>query len=157
MKPVNIFLSLVLILMIAFGIFFYAGGTLQAQCATVSANTADYPEAFASIRNVIASDSAPQRFSGAIPDANGSYTLMDMNLTLTNRGIFDAEWLSITLNGTDGDIAVYSLTGQNSDIPARSSGTINLKLITEASAGAPRSISVQYYVFGISRSITVDL
>ena len=56
----------------------------------------------------------------------------------------------------EGDIAVYALTGEGSDIAARDSGTVNLKLITTAPADARRTIRVQYYVYGMKREITVE-
>ena len=156
MKPSTIILSLILIVIIAFGAFFYAGGTLQAELSCISANAGDHPEAFASIENVLSSNSAPQLFSTDPLGDAANYSLLDISIALTNRGIFDAEWLNIRLQGVTGDVAVYSLTGDGTDISARSNGTINLKLVTRAPIDSPRSVSIQYYVFGISRTITVD-
>ena len=156
MKPSTIILSLILIVIIAFGAFFYAGSTLQAEPSCISAGAGDHPEAFASIRNVLSSNSAPQLFSTDPLGDAANYSLLDISIALTNRGIFDAEWLNIRLQGVTGDVAVYSLTGDGSDIAARSNGTINLKLVTRAPIDSPRSVSIQYYVFGISRTITVD-
>ncbi len=87
MKGFTVFLSLILIAMIGFCVFFYVGGTLDVQMGSISANAAEYPDAFNSIRNVIASGSAPQIFSGDPLDDPKNYTLLDINLTLTNRGI----------------------------------------------------------------------
>ena len=56
-----------------------------------------------------------------------------------------------------GDIAVYSLTGDGSDVAARSAGQVNLKLITRAGQQAARSLSIQYYVYGISRTINIPI
>ncbi|MBQ3574459.1 MAG: hypothetical protein IJA26_02230 [Clostridia bacterium] len=156
LKPSTIILSLILIVIIAFGAFFYAGGTLQAQVSCISANAGDHPEAFVSIQNVLQSNSAPQLFSTDPLGDPANYSLLDISISLTNRGIFDAEWLNIQLAGITGDVAVYSLTGDGTDIGARSSGQVNLKLLTRASADSPRSVSIQYYVYGISRTITVD-
>lgn len=149
-------LALILIVIIAFGAFFYAGGTLQAQVNCISANAGDHPDAFASIENVLASDSAPQLFSTDPLGDPANYSLLDINISLSNRGIFDAEWLNIQMAGVTGDVAVYSLTGDGSDIAARSSAQVNLKLVTRAPVDNPRSVSIQYYVYGISRTITVD-
>lgn len=157
MKTSTKILALLLIAIIAFGAFFYTCGTLQAQTNRISAGAADHPEAFASIENVLASNSAPQLFSTDPLDDPSNYSLLDVSITLSNRGIFDAEWLNIQLNGVTGDVAVYSLTGDGMDIPARSAGQINLKLVTRASADSPRSVSIQYYVYGISRTIEVDV
>ena len=155
MKPLNFILCLILVLMLAFVAFFFAGGTLTASAGSISAAAADYPEAFDAIRSVISTDTAPQLLSNeALGDA-ADYTLVDVNITLSNRGIFDAEWLNIQLEGAPGDVAVYSLTGEGLDVPARSSAQVNLKLLTRAPANATRRITIQYYVYGISRSVHV--
>lgn len=156
MKPLNFILLLILILMLLFGAFFYAGGTLSAQVSGVSAAAADYPEAFDSIRGVLSAGTAPQLFSDEVLGDAANYSLVDVGITLSNRGIFDAEWLNIEVSGAPGDVAVYSLTGDGQDVPARTSASVNLKLVTRAPAGTTRKISIQYYVYGISRSITVE-
>ncbi len=157
MKPITAVLSLILVLMLAFCAFFYVGGTLQANATCISANAAEYPEAFESIRAVIERNAAPQRFSTDPLDDAANYSLVDITVSLHNRGLFDAEWLNIQLTGVTGDIAVYSLTGDGADIAARSTGQINLKLITRAGQQAARSLSIQYYVYGISRTINVPI
>ena len=156
MKPSTVILALILIVIIAFGAFFYTGGTLQAQVNCISANAGDHPDAFASIENVIASNSAPQLFSADPLGDAANYSLMDISINLTNRGIFAAEWLNIQLEGITGDVAVYSLTGDGTDIAPRSSAQVNLKLLTRSPVDSPRSASIQYYVYGISRTIKVD-
>lgn len=157
MKPFNVVLCLILVLLLAFGAFFYAGSALRADVSSITASAADYPEAFASIENVLASNTAPQIFSTDPLDDAANYSLVDVSVTLTNRGVFDAEWLNIQLGGVTGDVAVYSLTGDGSDVPARSSAQINLKLITRAPASMHRELTIQYYVYGISRSVTVTI
>lgn len=155
LKPLNFILCLILVLMLAFAAFFFAGGTLATSASSITAAAADYPEAFESIRGVISSDTAPQLLSNeALGDASG-YTLVDVNITLSNRGVFDAEWLNIQVEGAPGDVAVYSLTGDGLDVPARSSAQVNLKLLTRAPANTARQITIQYYVYGISRSVHV--
>ena len=70
MKPATVVLSLILILMLAFGAFFYTGGTLQAQATSITAGAAEHPDAFNSIKTVLSSGSAPQLFStDALDDA----------------------------------------------------------------------------------------
>lgn len=157
MRPATIVLSLILILCLAFCAFFYTGGTLQAEAGSIYANAAEYPEAFESIRDVISGGNAPQLFSSDELDDPANYSLVDVSINLVNRGIFDAEWLNIKVHGTTGDIAVYSLTGDGSDVPARSTAQLNLKLITRAPTTAKRSVSIQYYVYGISRTIEIDI
>ena len=157
MKPATVILSLILILMLAFCAFFYTGGTLVAQTNSITANAAEHPDAFESIKAVLASGSAPQLFSQDALDNAANYSLVDVSISLTNRGIFDAEWLNIQLKGVTGDIAVYSLTGDGTDVTARSSAQINLKLVTRAPTNSPRKVSIQYYVYGISRTIEIPI
>ena len=71
MKPLNFILCLILVLMLAFVAFFFAGGTLATSASSITAAAADYPEAFESIRGVISSDTAPQLLSNeALGDAS---------------------------------------------------------------------------------------
>ena len=157
MRTLTVFLSLILILMLSFCAFFYAGGTLRAEVSCITASAAEYPDSFASVQNVLATGSAPIVLSDANLDDPSGYYLVDVNIILTNRGIFDAEWLNIQTQGAQGDIAVYSLTGDGSDVPARSTGQVNLKFVTRASGSVPRSLTIQYYVYGISRTIELTL
>ena len=148
---------MILVVMLGFGAYCYLGSTLQSTVTCISAAAADYPDAFDSICAVIERGSAPQTFSEDIPDDAANYSLLDITVNLKNRGPFDAEWLNISLEGVPGDIAVYSLTGDGTDVAARSTGQINLKLITCADVSTVRSLSIQYYVYGISRTITVKV
>ena len=157
MRPATFILTLILILILAFCGFFYTGGTLHAQVNSITAGAAEYPEAFDSIRNVISTGTAPQMFSVDPLDDPANYTLVDVSMSLSNRGIFDAEWLNIQVQGVTGDVAVYSLTGDGADVPARSTAQANLKLITRAPETSVRSITIQYYVYGISRTITLQV
>lgn len=157
MKPATTIFSLILILILAFCLFFYSGGTLLAQVSSLNADAAEYPDAFESIRSILSTDTAPQTFSGDTLDDASNFRLVDVNISLTNRGIFDAEWLNIQLSPAVGDVAVYSISGNGTDVAARSTGQINLKLITRAPADSRRSVSIQYYVYGISRTIKVEI
>ena len=156
MKPLNVLLSLVLVLALAFLGFFFFGSMLDPTVTRITARADEHPEAFASIRNVVLSDAAPQIFSYESIENAGNYGLVDVNISLANHGLFDAEWLNIVVNGAPGDVAVYSLTGQGSDVPGRSAASVNFKLITRANEDAPRSATIQYYVFGISRTVKVE-
>lgn len=155
MKKLNVALSIVLMLLIAFVAYFFIGGTLRCDAATVTAAASEHADAFASIENLLASGGAPQQFAQSAAKIEDC-TLTDVTLTLTNPGLFPAEWLEITVAPADGDVAVYSLTGAGTDVPARSSSRVNLKLISSASADAARTITVRYYVFGLQRTITVQ-
>ena len=157
MRKLTILLAIVLALLLGFAGWFYLGGTLRSAVAAQSAPAADYPEAFGSIRSLVAGGAAPQVLGGgALSEDPSPYTLMDINVTLTNRGLFPAEWLHITMEGAPGDIAVYAITGEGSDVAPRDIATVNLKLVTTATADAPRSIVIQYYVHGMKREITVQ-
>ena len=156
MKKLTAILVVLLVLLAGFAAWFYLGGTLHAQVFIQTANAADYPEAYGAIRSLLESGSAPQAFTdAALGDDAARYTLVDVNLRLANRGLFPAEWLDIRADGIQGDIAVYALTCEGSDVPARDTATVNLKLITTAPADAMRDIHVQYYVHGMKREIVV--
>ena len=157
MRPATVVFSLILVFILAFCAFFYTGGTLQAQVSSISAAAGEYPEAFASIQSVVSKGTAPQLFSLDPLDDPANFNLVDVSIALANRGIFDAEWLNIQVQGTTGDIAVYSLSGDGTDVAARSTGQVNLKLITRASPNAQRTVSIQYYVYGISRTIKLKV
>ena len=157
MKPATVVLSLILILMLAFAAFFYTGGTLKAQGNSITAGAAEYPDAFDSIRNVVSSGAAPRQFSQDVLDDPANYSLVDVTINLTNRGIFAAEWLNVQLEPATGDVAVYSLSGDGMDVSARSTAQVNLKLVTRAPAGSPRTVSIQYYVYGVSRTIRLEI
>lgn len=157
MRKLTVLLAIVLVLLLGFAGWFYLGGTLRSTMSVQAARAADYPEAFGSVRSLLEGGAAPQILDGGgLSEDPSPYMLMDINVTLTNRGLFPAEWLHITAVGAPGDIAVYAVTGEGSDVMPRDSATVNLKLVTTASADAPRSIVIQYYVHGMKREITVE-
>ena len=155
MKKLNIFLGIVLGVLVILVAYFFIGGTLGASVSTASALATDQADAYASIQNILSSDSAPQQFADA-PDSADDCTLIDVTITLKNRGMFPAEWISMSVTPASGDIAVYSLTGEGSNIASYSAGQVNLKLITTTPTET-RTITIQYYVFGMLRSITVTI
>lgn len=155
MKKLNIFLAVILAVLVLLAAYFLIGGTLSASVNPASAAASDHPEAFESIQNILSSGAAPDQFSPAPESAEGC-TLIDATITLRNRGLFPAEWVSIRVTPASGDIAVYSLTGEGSSIPAGGSGQVNLKLIT-ANASAARTVELQYYVFGMPRTVHVTI
>lgn len=156
MKKINAFLIIVLTLLLAFAAYFFIGGTLQSATAVSVTPASEQAETFASIQNMLASGTAPQVFSEAVPQSAEDCALVDVTIALANPGLFDAEWLDISVAGASGDIAVYSITGNATDVPARSTSQINLKLITTR-PDAARTVTLQYYVFGMSRSISVEI
>ena len=156
MRKVTALLSIAFILLLGLYGWFCLGGTLRAEPYIQTAKASDYPEAFASIRRLVYAGQSPQILGGdGIGESPDAYTLVDITVTLDNRGLFPAEWLHVSVAPADGDIAVYALTGEGSDIAPRDSGTVNVKLITTARPDAARAVTVQYYVYGMKREITV--
>ena len=156
MRRLTAVLATVFFIMAGLAAWFYLGGTLRAEPYIRTARAADYPEAFGAIRGLLDSGSAPQILgSEAVSEDPAAYTLVDISVTLTNRGLFPAEWLDISATAATGDIAVYAITGEGSTIAARDSGQVNLKLITTARADALRDVVIQYYVHGMKRAIIV--
>lgn len=154
MRKSTIILISVFALLLLCAALFLLGGTLSAEVSAVTAPADKYPRAFASIQQILRSDAAPQRFSDALPADAAACRLEDVTLTLTNHGLMDAEWVSVSVEPAPGDIAVYSITGEGDTIPARGRGTVNLKLIASASETGARTYRIEYYVYGMKRVIT---
>ena len=156
MRKLTAVLASLLVVLLGLAAWFYLGGTLRAGVYIQTARAADYPEAYSAIRELLDSGSAPQVLGeGRLSEDPSAYTLADISVTLTNRGLFPAEWLDIRAEAAEGDIAVYALTGEGSDIAARDSGQVDLKLVTTARPDAERNIIIQYYIHGFKRAITV--
>ena len=155
MKKVNVFLTIVLILMLAFVGYFMVGGTLRAEAHVASAPAMEHLDACSSILSIVNSGATPQQFQ-PLPSTPEGCTLVDATITLSNTGMFDAEWIDISVEPAEGDICVYSLTGETSSLAARSAGQVNLKLLTAAPAGTTRTVRLSYYVFGMLREIEVE-
>ena len=156
MRKFNFFLLFVLALMLAFCGYFYFGSTLGASASAITADASSYPEVFSSVRAIVSSGAAPQTFSEPLPESADGLTLIDTTIALQNRGLFAAEWLDVRVEGVASDIAVYSLTGQGTDVSAQSSAQINLKIITRAPAGTARAAIISYYVYGMQRTVEVN-
>ena len=142
-----------LILLTLTAVLFLAGGTLSARMERVTANAADYPSAFAAIREVVDSGGAPQSLGESLPEDPARCRLEDVTLSLYNPGLVSAEWVSVTVQPLPGDVAVYSVTGEGDTVPARSTGTVNLKLVSASGAGEIRTYIIEYYVFGMKRTV----
>ena len=156
MRKLTAVLASLLVVLLGLAAWFYLGGTLRAGVYIQTARAADYPQAYSAIRELLDSGSAPQVLGDEpLPEDPSAYTLADITVTLANRGLFAAEWLHTSVEGVPGDIAVYALTGEGSDIGPRDSGQVNLKLVTTAAPDAVRNITIEYYVYGMKRAITV--
>ena len=156
LKKLAILLAVILALMLGFAALFYFGANLKAEVSIATASAGDYPEAFASIRNLVEDGSAPQIFTGSALGDASLYQLVDVTITLENHGFFDAEWVDLRVEPAAGDVAVYSLSGEGGTVAARTVDQVNLKLITTARADALRAYRVQYYVYGMKREIILE-
>jgi len=157
MRRLSALLSIILVLMAGSAGVFYFGGTLRGRTTIQTAPARDYPEAFAAIVRLVESGSAPQILGSApLSENHEGYTLVNITLTLSNRGLLPAEWLHTRIAPAPGDIAVYALTGEGSDVAPRGSAQVDLKLVTTAPADAVRDITVQYYVYGVKREIVLN-
>ena len=155
MRRSTIILTSVLAVMVLLAGVFWMGGTLSARMEAVTAGAADYPEAFESIKSVVEAGAAPQELGEPLPEEASLCRLEDVTLSLYNPGLISAEWVSVTVEAAPGDVAVYSLTGEGDTIPGRSTGTLNLKLIARSDAPDARTYRVEYYVFGVKRTLRV--
>lgn len=154
MRKSTMILGSVFLILAMLTALFLTGGTLSARLDVMTASAADYPKAYASIVGVL-STGAPQVFSNALPEDPAECRLEDVTITLSNRGLFPAEWISVNVEGGVGDVAVYSITGEGSTVAGRSTGTVNVKLVSLSTLPVERAYHIQYYVYGMKRSVTV--
>jgi len=154
MRKSTMILGSVFLLLLMLTVLFLAGGTLSARVDVMTANASEYPKAYASIQSVLQSG-APQLFFNTLPEDPANCRLEDVTITLNNRGLIPAEWISVNVTGAPGDVAVYSITGEGSSVAGRSTGTVNLKLVSLADSRPERTYHIQYYVYGMKRSIDV--
>ena len=156
MKTIHKILIAIIVLLVVLIGWFWFGGALKAEPIVATARASDFPDAFTAAAAIVRSGASQQVFSEASLDSVENYELVDASINLKNSGLFKAEWLEIEVTGGDGDVAVYSLTGANSDVSPFGSSYVNVKLITR-NAEASRSATISYYVLGMKRSITVPL
>ncbi|MBE5808035.1 MAG: hypothetical protein E7317_06820 [Clostridiales bacterium] len=155
MRKLNLVLLILLLLMVVFVIYFQWGSNLHTR-ATVDYQPADaQPDLIRSMQRNAAAGALPQQFAELPADIAGC-TLVTIDVVLTNAGMIDAEWLDISVSPAAGDIAVYQLSGEGATIRARSSGQVSLQLLTTRPAER-RSVRLNYYVYGIEKTITVGL
>ena len=154
MRKSTMILGTVFLILAMAAALFLVGGTLSARVDVMTASGAEYPKAYASIQGVLRAG-APQLFSEGLPEDPAACRLEDVTITLSNRGLFPAEWISVSVDVAPGDIAVYSITGEGSTVYGRSAGTVNLKLVSLASQSGQRAYHIQYYVYGMKRQIDV--
>lgn len=155
MRKSTIALSAVLALLTLLAALFLLGGTLKAEVTTAIDSAANQPRAYAAILDLMDRGDAPQVFSEPLPGDPSDCRLEDVNIALTNPGLIPAEWVSVAVTGAPGDVAVYAVTGEGETVPGRGALTVNLKLAARAGGSGERVYRVQYYVFGMKRSVTV--
>ena len=154
MRKSTLMLGTLLALLLAGGIVFLAGGTLSGSVSVASADAAAYPRAYEAIAEVLASGGAAQRFSEPLPEPE-SCRLEVVTLNLHNPGLVSAEWLSVSVDGAAGDVAVYSVEGEGGNISGRGDGSLTLKIVARADGAGDRRYEVQYYVFGMKRTLSL--
>lgn len=155
MKGFSIALAVVLALLIICGGVVYFGGALKAEVYAPSVAAAQQQDAFASVKAIIESGGAPYLYSQEALASADHYTLVDISISLKNSGFLPAEWLTVEIVPASSDVAVYSIAYPATDLPARASASINLKILTR-DAQASRTVFVNYYVFGMKRTCTIS-
>lgn len=155
MRRSTALLASILLILVALAALFLIGGTLSARVSAVTAGAEAHPQAFESIQRVLAAGAEPQRFAEGLSGEAADYRLEDVTIHLANRGLVAAEWLYVEAEGAPGDIAVYSVTGEGGGVAARSSGSVNLKLISRKGVSGERVYHIQYYVYGMKRTVDV--
>lgn len=155
MHKSTVILGGVFLTLLMLSALFLAGGTLSAKIDVMTANASQYPKAYASIKGVLHTG-APQLFDNNLPKDPADCRLEDVTITLTNRGLIPAEWISVNVSGGSGDVAVYAITGEGSTVAGRSTGAVNVKLVSLSDSEPDRTYHIQYYVFGMKRAIDVN-
>ena len=156
MKLIHKILLVILALAVAFTLWFHWTSRLSCRATVTAARAEDIAEAFQAAAAIVHSGAAYRTFSPDDLETAEGYSLIDASIQLKNRGMYDAEWLEITVDPADADVAVYSVSGAAGDVPAFSEGRVNLKLITRDPT-ARRSVTIGYYVLGMHKSVTVPL
>lgn len=155
MKRTNLVLAAILILILIFCIILTAGSRLKTEISYVSAASSEHPETYITILDILENGIAPQQFTNVIPDSDAGISLLSISVTATNPGLLDAEWLQLSVEPASGDIAVYSVSGTDTDIAAGESSTSTVKLITRT-PDEKRKIHLTYYILGKQKSITIN-
>lgn len=134
---------------------FWVCGTLRAEVNVETARATEHPSAWEAVRDALAADQAAQVFSESLPDDPADGRLEDVTIVFSNPGLLPAEWISVSVIPAPGDVAVYSVANEGIDAPGRGTAQVNLKLVARADGTGARAYRVQYYVFGLRRTITV--
>ena len=155
MKRSTVILCAVFAVLLLGWALFLLGGTLSARISVSKASAADDPDAYASIRNIFSSGTALELFADDIPSDASDIRLEDITITLANRGLVDAEWISVDILPAQGDLMLYAFTGEGGTVPARTMGTLNMKMACRAEGDGRRRYRIEYWIYGMKRTITV--
>ena len=155
MKALKIALAVFLGALIAFAAFFWFSSSLKTEVQVVEVEAQTQQEAFDSARDLLLAGIAPEVFQEEIPESSNGYTLTDVNLTLTNAGPFEAEWITWEIVPGEFDIALYSFTAPQGDLASGEETVINMKFLSRAGEDS-RTVTLQYYVFGLKRTLNIS-
>ena len=155
MKALKIALAVFLGALIAFAAFFWFSSSLKTEVQVVEVEAQTQQEAFDSARDLLLAGIAPEVFHEEIPESSNGYTLTDVNLTLKNAGPFEAEWITWEIVPGEFDIALYSFTAPQGDLASGEETVINMKFLSRAGEDS-RTVTLQYYVFGLKRTLNIS-
>ncbi|HIU33221.1 MAG TPA: hypothetical protein IAB02_01535 [Candidatus Pullichristensenella excrementigallinarum] len=155
MKALKIALAVFLGALIAFAAFFWFSSSLKTEVQVVEVEAQTQQEAFDSARELLLAGLAPEVFQEEIPESSNGYTLTDVNLTLKNAGPFEAEWITWEIVPGEFDIALYSFTEPQGDLASGEETVINMKFLSRAGEDS-RTVTLQYYVFGLKRTLNIS-
>ena len=155
MKALKIALAVFLGALIAFAAFFWFSSSLKTEVQVVEVEAQTQQEAFDSARDLLLAGIAPEVFQEEIPESSNGYTLTDVNLTLKNAGPFEAEWITWEIVPGEFDIALYSFTAPQGDLASGEETVINMKFLSRAGEDS-RTVTLQYYVFGLKRTLNIS-
>ncbi len=158
MKALSIVLSVIAAILIALIAVFFIGGVLGTEASVTVMEATEDPVSLRRRRAGNRRWHAPLVLETLSEEELDGCRLANVTVTFTNNGLFAAEWLTYTLQGGEGDVAVYAQSADSLDIPARSSAQLNLKLLMRGNAdGAGRALEVEYYVLGMRRTATISI
>lgn len=154
MKGLKIALAVLLAALVAFAVYFFVGGTLRTEVYTASTDAVEAADAFSEAVSALRSGAASEVFLDEIPDSAEGYRIVEVSITLQNRGLFAAEWLTVSVSPGPLDVAAYSMNLPASDLAPGAETTLNMRLLSRSGESA-RSVTIQYYVLGMKRTLTV--
>ena len=158
MKAVSIVLSVIAGLLLALIAFFFIGGTLRTQVEVSLVTAQQASEAVEEAVEAFNQGHVLQRFGDVSSVEASECVLHTVRVTLSNPGMFAAEWLGFSVSPGEGDAAVFSDAVELLDIPANQSAQLELEFLArQDGSGKGRSIQISYYVLGMRRTVSASL